>query len=102
VLSGNVYRVDIATGTVLTTFNTGPGGVSGLAVYDELGDESIFTDGFDPPAPLAPIVATGPSTHLFAEESRCEKQFAPRKSTMPHYVPHDIALILVAATDCTR
>lgn len=99
--SGNVYRVDIASGTVLTTFNTGPGGVSGLAVYDELGDESIFTDGFDPPAPLGPIVATGPSTHLFEEESRCEKQFSPRKSTMPHYVPHDIALILVAATDCT-
>ena len=98
--SGNVYRVDITSGTVLANFNTGPGGVSGLAVYDELGDESIFTDGFDPPAPLVPIVATGPSTHLFAEESRCEKQFAPRKATMPHYVPHDIALILVAATDC--
>lgn len=102
VVSGNVYRVDIATGAVLTTFNTGPGGVSGLAVYDELGDESIFTDGFDPPAPLVPIVATGPSTHLFAEESRCEKQFAPRKATMPHYVPHGIAMILVAATDCTN
>ena len=100
--SGDVYRVDIASGTVLTTFNTGPGGVSGLAVYDELGDESIFTDGFELPAPPAPIVASGPSKQLFEEESRCEKQFSPRKSTMPHYVPHDIALILVAATDCTE
>lgn len=98
--SGNVYRVDIASGTVLTTFNTGPGGVSGLAVYDELGDESIFTDGFDLPELPAPVVATGPSSHLFEEESRCERQFSPRKATMPHYVPHDIALILVAATDC--
>lgn len=100
--SGNVYRVDIESGTVLTSFNSGTGGVSGLAVYNELGDESIFTDGFELPAPLGPIVATGPSTHLFEEESRCEKQFSPRKSTMPHYVPHDIALILVAATDCTE
>jgi YVTN family beta-propeller protein len=98
--SGNVYRVDIESGTVLANFNTGPGGVSGLAVYDELGDESIFTDGFESPAPPIPVVATGPSSHLFKEESRCERQFSPRKSTMPHYVPHDIALILVAATDC--
>lgn len=98
--SGGVYRVDIESGNVLTTFNTGTGGVSGLAVYDELGDESIFTDGFDPPPAPVPVARSGPSSHLFARESQCEKQFAPRKSTMPHFMPHALALIAVAATRC--
>ena len=35
-LSGDVYHVDIESGTVLGSFNSGPGGVAGLAVYDEL------------------------------------------------------------------
>jgi len=49
-LSGNVYRVDIASGAVLTTFNSGGGGVGGLAVYDEIfGIESdvLFANGFE-------------------------------------------------------
>jgi hypothetical protein len=98
--SGNVYRVDIESGTVLANFNTGSGGVSGLAVYDELGDGRLFSDGFDPDSTPVPVVATGPSSHLFKEHSRCERQFAPRKATMPHYVPHDIAVIVMLATDC--
>ena len=98
--SGYVYRVDIESGSVLANFSTGTGGVSGLAVYDELGDGRIFADGFDPDSAPEPVVATGPSSHLFKEHSRCERQFAPRKATMPHYVPHDIALIVMLATDC--
>lgn len=100
--SGDVYRVDIESGAVLTTFNTGTGGVSGLAVYDELGDGNIFTDGFDPPPAPAPVARSGPSSHLYAQESQCEKQFAPRKSTMPHFMPHALALIAVAATRCAE
>lgn len=98
--SGKVYRVDIESGTVLASFSTGSGGVSGLAVYDELGDGRLFADGFDPPAAPEPVVATGPSSHLFKAHSRCERQFAPRKATMPHYVPHEIAVIIMLATDC--
>ena len=45
--SGMVYRVDIESGAVLTAFNSGTGGVSGLAVHGEIGDDSIFADGFE-------------------------------------------------------
>lgn len=59
-LSGNVYRVDIASGAVLGAFNSGPGGVSGLAVYDELFDQvadGVFADGFEAPAAANPSAA---------------------------------------------
>ena len=76
-LSGNVYRVDIASGAVLTTFNSGAGGVSGLAVYDQLGDDTIFMDGFDSPPPLAPIESA----------AECERLLWTALGAMPHYVP---------------
>lgn len=97
--SGNVYRVDIESGTVLTSFNTGTGGVDGLAVYGQPGDDSIFIDGFDPPLPLAPLVPTGPSTALY-RESECEREFWPEMADMPHYVPAWVSLVVVDDGEC--
>ncbi len=55
-LSGKVYRVDIASGTVLANFTTGTGGVAGLFIYDELRDSGdlMFADGFEGAAFVAP------------------------------------------------
>jgi len=46
-LSGNVYRVDVQSGAVLTTFNGGANGVAGLAIYGELSESLLFRDGFE-------------------------------------------------------
>lgn len=52
--SGNVFRVDIETGAVLGSFNSGAGGVGGLAVYDELGESDVLlADGFEGSPPAA-------------------------------------------------
>lgn len=52
--SGNVFRVDIESGAVLGSFNSGAGGVGGLAVYDELGETDVLlADGFEGSAPAA-------------------------------------------------
>ena len=76
--SGMVYRVDIESGAVLTAFNSGTGGVSGLAVYGEIGDDSIFADGFEapPPPPPAPKSALPCAKHLIAAGD-----------AFPHHIP---------------
>jgi len=82
--SGNVYHVDIASGTVLGGFNSGAGGVAGLAVYNELRDDTIFLDGFDASAPLSPIVFGASLT----AEAESESEFEPDLGVdMPHFVP---------------
>jgi len=82
--SGNVYRVDIETGIPLGSFNSGAGGVGGLAIYDELHDDTIFLDGFEGPPVLAPIVF-GASLTADAEE---ETEFdADVGAVMPPFVP---------------
>ncbi|MEO8010571.1 MAG: hypothetical protein ABI650_02895, partial [Dokdonella sp.] len=101
VISGNVYRVDIASGAVLTSFNSGSGGVGGLAVYGQLGDDTIFVDGFDPPLALVPLVPTGPSTALY-EESECAEEFWPKIENMPHYVPAWVSLVVRENGDCVE
>jgi len=61
--SGNVFRVDIATGAVLASFNSGPGGVGGLAVYDELGETDVLlADGFEGSPPAAARVDAASAT----------------------------------------
>lgn len=46
--SGNVYRVDIETGNVLTTFNAGSSGVSGLLVQaGAVAADGVFADSFE-------------------------------------------------------
>lgn len=47
--SGNVYRVDIATGAVLNQFATGPGGVAGLLALPSTvpAGSALFSDGFE-------------------------------------------------------
>lgn len=83
-LSGNVYHVDIESGAVLGSFNSGTGGVSGLAVYDELHDDTIFLDGYESPPPLAPIVF-GASLSADAEQ---DSWFEPDAgAAMPAFVP---------------
>lgn len=53
--SPTVYRVDIASGSVLTAFASGSGGVGGLAVYDELYESDVmFADGFEGGAAAMP------------------------------------------------
>lgn len=94
-LSGSVYRVDIASGAVLTIFNSGPGGVSGLAVYDELfGMESdeLFADGFEPattvPATTVPATtaaALDPGSELFPRGADCTLGPLDSGHAMPHY-----------------
>jgi hypothetical protein len=82
--SGNVFHVDIETGTQLGSFNSGAGGVAGLAIYDELHDDTIFLDGFDASAPAAPIVF-GAALSAQAEE---QSVFAPDLGAgMPMFVP---------------
>src|SRR5262249_52431927 len=84
ILSGNVYHVDIATATVLGSFNSGAGGVAGLVVYDELPEDTIFVGDFDGAPPASPIVF-GASMTAAAEE---ETEFAPDLgASMPAFVP---------------
>ncbi len=84
-LSGNVYRVDIASGVVLTTFNSGPGGVSGLSVYDELFDTSsdvLFSNGFELNTSASPVAS------LFdLQQSDCAEVVRDDRNAMPHYRP---------------
>jgi hypothetical protein len=89
-VSGNVYHVDIETGTPLGSFNSGGGGVGGLAIYDELHDDTIFLDGFEGPPVLAPIVF-GASLTADAEE---ETEFdADVGALMPPFVPNWMRVI---------
>lgn len=88
-LSGNVYRVDIETGIVVGSFNSGAGGVAGLIVYDDLQNEVVFADGFDPPSPGAPIIA---KLHPRPE---CEREFWPEVRDMPPYVPTWMSVVIV-------
>lgn len=60
--SGSVFRVDIASGAVLASFNSGAGGVGGLAVYDELGETDVLlADGFEGSATVAARVVPADS-----------------------------------------
>jgi hypothetical protein len=96
--SGNVYHVDIASGAVLGSFNSGAGGVAGLAVYDELRDDVIFTDGFDPPPALAPIVAKlDPRPEADCES---ETRFWPEVRDMPPFVPSWMSVVVVRNDAC--
>jgi len=84
-LSGNVYRVDIASGVVLTTFNSGPGGVSGLSVYDELFDTSsnvLFGNGFESNTGTSPT-----ATLVDLQQSDCAEVIRDDRNALPHYQP---------------
>lgn len=91
--SGNVYHVDIESGVVLGSFNSGPGGVAGLAVYDELTREVVFADGFDP---AAGNVAGFPK---FGERDECELEFWPEVRDVP-YVPAWVSLVARDEEEC--
>ena len=57
-----MFRVDIESGAVLASFNSGAGGVGGLAVYDELGESDVLlADGFEGSAPAAARIAPADS-----------------------------------------
>jgi len=89
-VSGNVYHVDIETGTPLGSFNSGTGGVGGLAVYDELHDDTIFLDGYEGPPVLAPIVF---GANLTAE-AEGESEFEPDLGVAtPPFVPNWMRVI---------
>jgi hypothetical protein len=95
--SGNVYHVDISSGAVIGSFNSGQGGVAGLAVYDELHDDVIFSDGFDPPPALLPIVAKlGPLPDADCEG---ELRFWPEVRDMPPFVPAWMSVVAVREGD---
>jgi hypothetical protein len=82
-ISGNVYRVDIASGAVLTTFNSGPGGVSGLSVYDELFDTSsdvLFAHGFETVTSLSAQPAW-----VYPPRIECSESVMRSGYAMPHY-----------------
>jgi len=91
--SGNVYHVDITSGAVIASFNSGQGGVAGLAVYDELHDDVIFSDGFDPPPTLLPIVAK--REPLPEVDCEGELRFWPEVRDMPPFVPAWMSLVVV-------
>jgi len=77
-LSGMVYRVDIASGAVLTAFASGAsGGASGLAVYDELSETDVLlADGFEStPSALKSVRAPHDPDKL------------PTGPDLPHYIP---------------
>ena len=95
-LSGDVYHVDIETGAVLGSFNSGPGGVAGLAIYDELTHEVVFADGFDPTADGA---FTLPKLGSLPE---CEREFWPEMREMPQYVPPWMSVVVKEGEDCER
>jgi len=92
-LSGNVYRVDIESGAVLASFNSGAGGVAGLAVYDELHHEVVFADGFDPVLGIAGVAKRSP-------QPRCEREFWPEVREMPPYVPMWMSLVVRDDGEC--
>jgi hypothetical protein len=94
-LSGNVYHIDIASGAVLGSFNSGAGGVAGLLVYDELHDDTIFADGLEMPPPLIPIVPGAPSS-----ATECETQFWPEVREMPQYVPTWMSVLVRDGGEC--
>jgi len=85
--SGNVFHVDIASGAVLGHFNSGSGGAAGLAVYDELHDDVIYTDGFESPPTVA--VAFDPDA-----QAASEMEFWPEDvRDMPPFVPTWMSVI---------
>jgi len=87
--SGKVYRVDIASGTVLTTITDIGGAISGLAIYDEPGDDTIFADDFElPPVPPAPTAAR-PCVDLLIEPG----------DNLPQFIPHWLDALLVSDGD---
>ena len=95
-LSGKVYRVDIASGAVLGDFGTGPGGVSGLGIYDEPSKFDLFKDGFESPAAAAKSLALPASA-----PAPCVRAFRGGDADMPHYVPRWIeSVVLDASSDC--
>jgi hypothetical protein len=82
-LSGYVYRVDIASGAVITSFLSGSPGVSGLAVYDELFDTStdvLFANGFETAAGASPSAALVYPPAVDCTTAALDVGFA-----MPHY-----------------
>jgi sugar lactone lactonase YvrE len=85
-LSGMVYRVDIASGAVLTAFASGAsGGASGLAVYDELSETDVLlADGFESTT-AAPKSAPAPR----------DPASAPTGPELPHYLPLGLTSPLV-------
>jgi hypothetical protein len=95
-ISGDVYHVDIESGVVLGSFNSGPGGVAGLAVYDELTHEVVFADGFDPPAGDARTLPK------FGEREECEREFWPEVREMPPYVPSWMSIVVRDDGECER
>jgi hypothetical protein len=88
-VSGDVYHVDIATGAVLGSFDSGPGGAAGLAIYDELHHEVIFADGFDPPSLGVKSIAKS------QPQPGCRREFRPEAGKMPHYVPRWMKVVIV-------
>ena len=95
-VSGNVFHVDIESGDVLGSFNSGIGGVAGLAVYGELHDDVIFADGFQ-----APLVVANLDVFGLPSECEGEREFWPDMADMPQYVPVWMSVI-VRDGDCGR
>jgi len=95
-LSGNVYHVDIASGAQLGSFNSGPGGVSGLAVYDELSHEIVFADGFDP------VEGSAFGSSKRGPRPECKREFWPEVREMPWYVPRWISVVVRDDGECER
>ena len=91
IFSGEVYHVDIESGTVIASFNSGPGGVAGLAVYDELHYEALFVDGFDPVSP------TPPAIFKFQPLPDCEREEEDERETPP-FIPH--WMLRTTSEDC--
>src|SRR6185295_540812 len=90
-LSGNVYHVDIASGTPLGSFNSGAGGVAGLAIYDEPHDDTIFLDGFEAAAAAQSPIVFGAALTAQAEQDR---EFEPDLGVgMLHFVPNWMRVI---------
>jgi hypothetical protein len=89
--SGEVYRVDIESGAVLATFNSGPGGVAGLAVYDELHYEALFANGFDAVSPTPPPILKFQPLPDCGHEEEEERETPP---FMPHWMSR------TASDDC--
>ena len=93
-LSGNVYHVDIESGTVLASFNSGSGGVAGLAVYGDLQGEVLFADGFDP------VQGAPRSAGKRAPQPECPREFRPEIRDMPHYVPRWMSVVARDDGEC--
>ena len=77
--SGSVFRVDIESGAVLGSFNSGAGGVGGLAVYDELGESDVLlADGFESSA--SAVARAGA-----ADSARATEPVPDAEPADPHY-----------------